>query len=306
MNNNKFFIFLIPVLFLFTFAGCMVPVRSIQTDVPTVPAISKETVKQVEEKAADISLSVPLSFKEVNGYFLKNNVKMDKEINFYTAESGKKFEAILGQAKAVTGIVTTPDFKKNMAVVIAVKNSTAAYNISISSAYSVGSDIYINYEITEKPLPEVGYFFPSVKVFEIEKPQQVTNISFSQQGESMVIIPFGNRSAGSPASLQIMKKYYTGSYKGTLPAADGPGIVMVLDLLPDNTYTLKETYLSHPDRVFESCGKWAPTEDLSSFVLNYDKEQSEQVRFYFINRNTIEKLDMFGDKINSELYKLKK
>ena len=37
---------------------------------------------------------------------------MDKEINFYTAESGKKFEAILGQAKAVTEL-TTPVLRKD-------------------------------------------------------------------------------------------------------------------------------------------------------------------------------------------------
>ena len=302
MQNNKILILLVPVLITVFFAGCAINVRRIQTEQP----ISKETVRKVEEKAADISQSVPLEFKEVNGYFLKNNVKFAREINYYTAESDKKFAALLGQAKAVSGIVTSPDFKKNTVVIIAVKHSTVAYNISISSAYAIESNIYLNYEIIPKDTPEIGYFFPSMKVFEIEKPRQVTNISFSGQGKGMTVMPFGNRSAGSPESLEFMKKYHTGLYKGTIPAADGPGISMLLDLLADNTYTLKQTYLSHPDRIYESSGRWAPTEDLSSFVLNYDKEQQEQIRFYFVDKHTIEKLDIFGDKINSDLYKLKK
>lgn len=300
MKNSRLLVFLIPALFVFAVGGCMV--RRIQPEEP----ISKETVRKVEEKAADISQSVPLSFKGVNGYFLKNNVKMTKEVNFYTAESAKKFESLLGQAKAVAGIVTTPDFEKNMAVIIAVKNSTAAYNISISSAYAIGSDIYINYEIMQKKASETGYFVSSMQIFEIEKPRQITNVSFVEEGNNMTVIPFGSRGIASPASLQVMKKYYTGTYKGTIPAADGPGIVMILDLMPDNTYILKQTYLSHPDRVYESSGKWAPTEDLSSFVLDYDKDRNDRMRFYFVDRNTVEQLDIFGEKINSDLYKLKK
>ena len=268
--------------------------------------ITRETVKQVEAKAYDIKRSTPLKFRELSGYFLRNDVKLTQEVNFFTINSEKNFEAVLGIARLMENNVTPFDLRKNIVVVIAMKPSRTEYDIKIYGVYLIDSDIYINYEIIPKSIPDIGFFITNMKAVEIERPQSITNVSFANQNKVITVIPFGARTAGSPANISDMTKYYTGTYKGTIPAADGPGIVTVLTLSPDYTFTLEQSYLNRPDRVFTSSGKWAPTEDVSSFVLNYDKGQTEQSRFYFIDRNTVEKLDQYGEKINSEFYKLKK
>ncbi|MDR0723973.1 MAG: copper resistance protein NlpE [Endomicrobium sp.] len=75
-----------------------------------------------------------------------------------------------------------------------------------------------------------------------------------------------------------------------------------LDLKSDYSFYLKQTYLTLNGKTFESSGKWYPTPDLSSFVLNKNKNLS----FYFKDKNTIEKLDDNGEKANSNKYTLKK
>jgi hypothetical protein len=280
--------------------GCMLK------RLPSDQAVSKEVVKEVESKVYDTSVvRAALKFKEVSGYYLRNGVKLTREINFFNANSQKKFDEYLGKSSLNTS-ESGIDFKKNAVAFIVTKSSSEAYDIKISSVYCVGSDIYCDYEIFPGEISGKGYFTPEIKILAIEKPQNVTNIAFVNPERKITVLPFGNRNIFSPASLDDLKKYYTGIYKGTIPAADGPGILMNLNLKQDNTYTLQETYIDRYDKAFESSGKWAPTEDLSSFVLDYDKDPEEQIRFYFLDRNTVEKLDIYGEKINSELYKLKK
>jgi hypothetical protein len=90
-------------------------------------------------------------------------------------------------------------------------------------------------------------------------------------------------------------------YKGTLSAAEG-NIFTELNLKEDYSYTLKQEYLTINGKIFQSFGKWYPSENLSSFVLNKNKD----LIFYFVDKNTIEKLDNKGAKIKSDLCQLKK
>jgi len=292
--------------FLLLFAAAFLPGCFKTATTASQQPISKETVKQVEEQAGNIAVSTPLKFKEMQGYFLKNSVKLPKDVNFITVYSDKGFDAVLGMAKTMTNVITMADMRKNIVAVIAMKPSRTLNDIKINNVYLIGNNIYIDYEVAPKTAPDVGYFISNMKAFEIERPQIVTSVSFSDPSKNITVTPFGKRNASSPADIDSMLKYYTGIFKGTLPAADGPGIATVLELLPDYTFNIKQTYLNNAGRVFESSGKWAPTEDLSSVVLNYDKDFSEQMRFYFIDKNTIEKLDVNGERINSELYKLRK
>ncbi|MCL2144376.1 MAG: copper resistance protein NlpE [Endomicrobia bacterium] len=299
---RKLTILLIP----FIIAGC-VPRR---TDI-TQPSISQSTIKQVEAKALDMSRSVMLDVKELDGYFLRNNVKLNNEVNFFAIDNYKKFDNILGQAKTMTNVITMADLRKNIVAVIAMKPSQIINDIKITKAYQIGNDIYIDYEIVSQEMPEVGYFISNVKAFEIQKSEQILNVSFVDANKSMTILPFGRRTAGSPASLEAMLKYYTGRYKGAIPDAgdaDGSGISVILYLSSDYTYRLEQIYLKNPARTFETAGKWTPSSDLSYFILDYDKNDEERNSFYFVDRNMIEKLDAQGERIevNPELYRLKK
>ncbi|MDR1104437.1 MAG: copper resistance protein NlpE, partial [Endomicrobium sp.] len=95
---------------------------------------------------------------------------------------------------------------------------------------------------------------------------------------------------------------YTGIYKGIFSSADNNKILTELDLRADYSYTLRQEYLTDNGRVFESSGKWYPSVDISSFVLNKNKD----LIFYFINKNTIEKLGNNGERLESGNYILKK
>lgn len=47
---------------------------------------------------------------------------------------------------------------------------------------------------------------------------------------------------------------YCGTYRGTLPAADCPGINAVISIRPDSTYSLSFDYIERPDAHFEESG----------------------------------------------------
>ena len=297
---RKLIIFLIP----FIIAGC-VPRR---TEV-IQPSVPKSTVKHVEAKVADMSQAVMLDFKELDGYFLRNNVRLNNEVNFFVIDNDKNFDGILGQSRTMAAnAVSFVDLRKNIIAVIAMKPSLAVYEIKIIKAYLIEDNIYIDYEISQKYIPEAGFFISNMKAFEIQRPGKVLNVSFVNADRTMTVLPFGRRTVGSPVNAEAMLRYYTGRYRGTIPAADGPGISMILYLSSDYTYRLEQTYLNNPARTFETAGKWMPSEDLSFFTLDYDKNAQEQTSFYFIDRNTIEKLDINNEKITSdaEFYRLKK
>ncbi|MCL1972830.1 MAG: copper resistance protein NlpE [Endomicrobia bacterium] len=296
---RKLIIFLIP----FIIAGC-VPRR---TEVVR-PSVPKSTVKQVEAKAADMSQAVMLNFKELEGYFLRNDVRLNNEVNFFVIDNDKNFDGILGQSRTMANVVRFVDLNKNIVAVIAMKPSLAVYEIKIIQTYVIENNIYIEYEVSQKYMPEVGFFISNMKTFEIQRPGKILNVSFVNADRTMTVLPFGRRTVGSPVNVDAMLRQYTGRYRGTIPAADGPGISMTLYLAGDYTYRLEQTYINNPARTFETYGKWMPSEDLSFFTLDYDKNAQEQISFYFIDRNTIEKLDINNERIASspEFYRLKK
>jgi hypothetical protein len=290
-------------LLAFLVSGCWL--KPIERPKPFIPEISKEAAKQVEMKAvSEAAQSVNMSVNEIKGYFLKNGAGLSDGINFFVLSSEKRFDEILGASAIETDISQKPDFKSKIAVVLSTGRLPQSYDIKIIRAYAIGSDVYVEYDFSQKA--ETSYYGLSAKVFEIEKPQVATNICFIDAVKNSKVMPLGNRGEYSPASVSDLIQNYTGIYKGTLPAADGPGISTVLVLSKDYTFNLKQIYLSSPDRVFETSGNWAPTGDLSSFVLNYDKQENERTAFRFIDKASVEQLDIYGEIINSGFYKLKK
>lgn len=49
---------------------------------------------------------------------------------------------------------------------------------------------------------------------------------------------------------------FAGTYQGTLPAADGPGIKTVLTIRPDSTYSLVSEAIGRKSGHFEESGVW--------------------------------------------------
>lgn len=87
---------------------------------------------------------------------------------------------------------------------------------------------------------------------------------------------------------------YVGTYTGTTPAADCPGIEMKLTLGSDGTYTLDRTYLER-DGSFTERGKYSVDGNL--LTLN-----EEGVKFYYkVEENRLRMLDADKQEITGEL-----
>jgi hypothetical protein len=265
--------------------------------------VPQKVFQEIKSNAINLERGETLSFSTLNGYFLKTNVKLLHEINFFTVESLNKFKKITGAAKAILEPIIVPNFNNEIVIIIAMKPSKNFNVISIKRAYTLGNNIYIDYEINEKEITDLRYFVPNVYFFKVQKPKITVNTCFIDTNKKITVLPFGNRNVKSPIDVYDMLKNYTGVYKGTFLISNTENVMSVeLNLKPDYTFYLKQTYLDLNGKIFKSSGKWYPTSDLSSFVLNKNKS----VSFYFTDRNTIEKLDDNGEKINSNMYTLKK
>jgi len=287
---------IILVLFPFIISGCL-PLRQERKALKAIP------IKEVELKNVELEAEQKqsLQFKECFGFFLKNNVKLPNNINFFTVNSTLKFKKLLGITKAMSNTVVVPNFGKSVLLIIAEKPSVNLRDISVNQIYMKEDNIYVEYEIKEQE-SDKNYFVQNLGIFEIEKPPVILNVYFVNKDNKAFVVPFGNRNDKSPLNVSDMLENYTGVYKGIFPAADNNKILTEMDLRPDYSYTLRQEYLTDNGRVFESSGKWYPSVDISSFVLNKNKD----LIFYFINKNTIEKLDNTGERLESGSYILKK
>ncbi|MDR3124409.1 MAG: copper resistance protein NlpE [Endomicrobium sp.] len=266
-------------------------------------SMPKKVVQEVESNVINLEQGENLSFSVLNGYFLKSNVKLSHEINFFTIGSLTKFKKIAGIAKTMANSVVMPDFGNEVVLIIAMKPSKDFKVISIKRVCMLSNNMYIDYEVSQKDAKDLGYFVPNVYIFKIQKPEVIINTCFIDSNKKVTVLPFGERNINSPIDVYDMLKNYTGVYKGTFQVSNTENLMAVeLKLEPDYTFYLKQTYLDLNGKTFKSFGKWYPASDLSSFILNKNKNLS----FYFIDKNTVEKLDANGEKIDSSMYTLKK
>jgi hypothetical protein len=280
----------------FILSGC-ISLTQERRDLKITPAKEvklKEIETQSEQKRS-------LQFKKYSGFFLKHTVKLPDDINFFTVSSVNRFKSFLGIAKTMSNTFVTPNFGRSVLLIIAEKPSIMLYDITVNQIYMKENNMYIEYEIKEQESNK-GYFVQNLGIFEAEKPSVILNVYFVNKDNKAFVVPFGNRHDKSPSDVSDMLENYTGTYKGIFPAADNNKILTELNLKSDYSYTLRQEYLTAYGKVFESSGRWYPSVDISSFVLNKNKD----LIFYFINKNTIEKLSNTGERLESGDYILKK
>ena len=96
---------------------------------------------------------------------------------------------------------------------------------------------------------------------------------------------------------------YEGTYKGTFPAADCPGIETTLTLNNDRTFTLDSKYIDR-NQTFNESGKYTLKGNLLTLVSNDGEEE-----YYKVEENRLRKLDRDKKEITGDLagyYILKK
>ncbi len=98
-----------------------------------------------------------------------------------------------------------------------------------------------------------------------------------------------------PAHNSMNSVDWTGTYQGTLPCADCPGIRYTITLNDDDTYLLKTRYLEKSDSVFTESGTFAWDQTGGKITLA-DRGEKFQV-----GENQLFHLDMEGNRITGNL-----
>lgn len=106
--------------------------------------------------------------------------------------------------------------------------------------------------------------------------------------------------AGSAADVPFDVKGFAGTFSGTLPCADCPGIDTTIALKPDGTYTVHEVYQGKPNS-FDGDGTWTAEENGQRVRLD-PNSKSEQDRLFAVkSSDEIESLDLEGKPIDTRV-----
>ncbi|MEG1545899.1 MAG: copper resistance protein NlpE [Bacteroides sp.] len=96
---------------------------------------------------------------------------------------------------------------------------------------------------------------------------------------------------------------YQGTYKGTLPAADCPGIETTLTLNKDNSFTLQSVYIDRKT-TFDEKGTYAIIDNIITATTD-----DGETKYYKVGENHLKMLNADKEEVTGELaesYTLKK
>lgn len=88
---------------------------------------------------------------------------------------------------------------------------------------------------------------------------------------------------------------YDGTYTGTFPAADCPGINMTLTIKKDKTFELISEYIDRQDATFKEYGTYSVEGNIMTLINGEDKQH------YKVGENTLTALNQDKQAITREL-----
>ena len=101
-------------------------------------------------------------------------------------------------------------------------------------------------------------------------------------------------SCASGAAVNGGEPSWAGIYTGVTPAADCPGIVMVVILNAEGRYKITRQYIDRDDHVFSDTGAYVYDEKTKGLFLD-----GRNIPSYRVGKNTITILDGEGNEISS-------
>jgi copper homeostasis protein (lipoprotein) len=102
-------------------------------------------------------------------------------------------------------------------------------------------------------------------------------------------------------------KAFAGTFAGTLPCADCPGIDTRIVLAADGTYTITESYQERSAPELKGDGTWTAEENNRRLRLDPNSKSDNDRLFAILSNDEIRQLDMEGKAIESGLpYNLKR
>jgi copper homeostasis protein (lipoprotein) len=104
--------------------------------------------------------------------------------------------------------------------------------------------------------------------------------------------------ASSAADVPFDVKGFAGTFSGTLPCADCPGIDTTISLKPDGTYTVHEAYQGKPNG-FDGDGTWTAEENGQRVRLDPNSKSEQDHLFAVKSSDEIESLDTEGKPLST-------
>jgi copper homeostasis protein (lipoprotein) len=102
-------------------------------------------------------------------------------------------------------------------------------------------------------------------------------------------------------------KAFAGTFAGTLPCADCPGIDTHIVLAADGTYAITESYQERSAPELKGDGTWTVEENNQRLRLDPNSKSDNDRLFAILSNDEIRQLDMEGKPIESSLpYNLKR
>ena len=96
-------------------------------------------------------------------------------------------------------------------------------------------------------------------------------------------------------------KAFAGTFAGTLPCADCPGIDTRLELAADGTYTITESYQERSAPALKGDGTWTVEDDSRRLRLDPNSKSDNDRLFAILSQDEIRQLDLEGKPIDSTL-----
>lgn len=103
-----------------------------------------------------------------------------------------------------------------------------------------------------------------------------------------------------PAAPALDPKAFAGTFSGTLPCADCPGIDTKLELKADGTYAIETSYQGRKDGNSKSDGTWTAEEAGQRVRLDPNSKSEEDALYQVVSADEIRALDKEGKAIDSQ------
>ena len=104
----------------------------------------------------------------------------------------------------------------------------------------------------------------------------------------------------SPAPEGLDVRAFAGSFSGTIPCADCPGIELTITLKGDGSYTSRNVYQER-DTSFDSSGTWTVEEAGKRIRLDPNSKDEQDRVFEVVSDDELRMLDIEGNPIESGL-----
>lgn len=105
----------------------------------------------------------------------------------------------------------------------------------------------------------------------------------------------------SPAPQGLDVRAFAGSFKGTLPCADCPGIDSTIELKADGTYALHDVYQESNGATNDGAGTWTVEEAGKRIRLDPDSKEDQDRLYAVVSNDELQMLDSEGNPPSSGL-----